>query len=122
MRPGKRKTNDGDAKDDCGQQVEKREPPTREQKPDHIADLTEGAGTDILPAAVKTAWDRLLAKRQQRIDGDVDRSARPGDTNDGYRHDHRGKAPAYGRAEAAKDKPDEVQQCRAHRHGRYICM
>jgi len=49
VRPCKRKTNDGDAKDDCGQHVDKGEPPTREHQPDNIADLAEKTGTGIPP-------------------------------------------------------------------------
>ena len=50
VRPGKRKTDDGDGKADRRDEVAEREPPAGQHEPDDVADHAERAGADIFLA------------------------------------------------------------------------
>ena len=75
------------AKNDRREQMAERQPPAREHQPDQVADQAERPGADVVAAVIFGARHGRLAERQQRIDGDIERRPRPGQADDGDRHD-----------------------------------
>jgi hypothetical protein len=55
MRPGKWSADYSDGKENCHDEMPKREPPTRENEPHDIAEKSERPGASILPAPFGSA-------------------------------------------------------------------
>ena len=94
MRPCERDSDDGHGQNHRRNEMPEREPPARKHQPDQIADQAEQTGADIGLAGQAIAAHGPLAERQQRVDGDIEGGPRPGQADDGDRHDDRGDDPA----------------------------
>src|SRR5689334_7155185 len=78
VRPGERNADERDGKANRGDQMAERQPPAGEHKPDQIAEEAKRSGADVAGAQMLGARDGAAAERQQRIGGDVEGGARPG--------------------------------------------
>src|SRR6266436_10014847 len=116
MRPGEGQSDDRDRQEDRCDQVAERQPPTGEKEPDDIAEGAERPGAEIVIAGIFGARHRLLPKRQQSVEGDVERRPRPRQADDRNRHDDRGEQPSGGHPYAAGDDPQNVEQEPEKRH------
>src|SRR5580704_12988913 len=119
MRPRERDTDEGDGEQKRGDEMAERQPPAGEHEPQYVADEAEGPGADVVSAEILGARYGFAAERQQRVGGDIERRARPGDADDGDRHDGGGDDPAERHPDAAKDEPQRVKHDRDWRHGIY---
>ena len=117
MRPGKGDADDRHRENDRGDEVAERKPPAGEQQPDQIADHAERPGADILHARDLIASHRPRTERQQCVNRDIERRPRPGDADDGDRHDDRGDQPAERHPGAANENPQDVQKDGNRLHG-----
>src|SRR6516164_4536922 len=110
MRPGKGQPNDGDGPEHGGDEMAEREPPAGQHKPDDVAYYPERAGADIFLAGQLVTANSPRAEWEQRINGDVEGGARPGQADDGDGHDDGGHEPAKGHPGAAEQDPDDVEE------------
>jgi len=90
--------------------VSEREPPACQDEPDQIADQAQRAGADIALARELVAPNRARSERQQGVDGDIEGGPRPGQADNGDRHDDRSDEPAERHHGAAEENPEHVQK------------
>ena len=100
-----------------GDQMAERQPPAGQHQPDRVADDAERAAADAGVAGVDLTRHHRVAERQQGIDRDFERGARPGQADDGDGHDHRGNQPPGRHPQAAENDPQNVQEQAHRRHG-----
>jgi hypothetical protein len=96
--------------------------PIGQNQPDDVADHAKRTGADVVLPEVFGARHRFLAERQQCIDRDVEGCPRPGDADDGNRHDDGGDRPAERHLETAEHDPEDVEQDGDGGHGQCSLM
>ena len=69
MRPGKRQSDDGDRESKRDDQMAERQPPARQQKPQQVADHTEGPGPNTRSNGELLSIDCRVPERQKRVEG-----------------------------------------------------
>src|SRR6516165_8583520 len=93
---------------DRGDEMAERQPPAGEHEPDDVAEEPERPGAEIMPG-IFGARHRFPTERQQRVGGDIERRARPGNPDDGDRHDHGRDHPSDCHLQTAEHDPQQVQ-------------
>src|SRR6516164_8430276 len=119
MRPGKGNADDSHREYDRGDEMAERQPPAGEHEPDDVAEEPERPGAEIMPG-IFGARHRFPTERQQRVGGDIERRARPGNPDDGDRHDHGRDHPPDRHLQTAEHDPQQVQEKREKRHCHYV--
>src|SRR6516164_3350755 len=110
MRPGKWNSDDRHGKKNRHDDMAERQPPPRQYQPYDVSQNPKQPGADVLLAGIVGARNRFLAEWQQRVHGDVERSLRPGDPDNGDYHDDGCDDPAERHPQTAAHDPCYVEQ------------
>src|SRR6516162_2218356 len=105
MRPGERDADDRHREQDRGDEMAARQPKAGEHEPDNVTDEPEQPRAEIVAAGMFGARYCFAAERQQRVRGDVERSAGPGNPDNRDRHDNGGDHPGDGHPQTAEYDP-----------------
>ena len=105
MRPGERDADDRHREHDRGDEMAERQSKAGEHEPDNVTDEPEQPRAEIVAAGMFGARYCFAAERQQRVRGDVERSAGPGNPDNRDRHDNGGDHPGDGHPQTAEYDP-----------------
>jgi hypothetical protein len=107
--------DDGHEAGEGGAEVTDRQPPARQQEPEHIANHPQGAGAEVGAAGQFAAADRFAAEGPEGEVADHETAAGPGQTHDGQGGQQTRQPPTQAHHQSAANEPDRVQPKAQHR-------
>src|SRR5689334_2309860 len=110
MGPGERNPDDRDRQGGSVDEMQDRQPPTREHQPDEVTEHAERSGADILLAGEAGARDGAVTERQECIESDIEGGTRPRQADNGEGHEEGADEPSGGHPQAAGEDPENIEE------------